>query len=176
MKSRDELAQTRAHGIVAELGVAAGNFSEVLLNVPDVKKVYSIDAWCGDRPLHNDNEFKAVLRRFEKYGEKSVVMRRTFEYAVVEFNQIFDFIYLDGYAHTGQGGLKTLMDWWDRLKPGGVFAGHDYAERWLQTKAVVHQFVHQKGLKFHITGETECMEKGVYPSWYIYKKAAGNLP
>lgn len=164
--TRHELAEM-AHGIVLELGVAAGSYSEELLQNPNVKRLYSIDRW-GNDGKHNDAEYLRVLHRFEKYGDRSVIVRRSFEQAAVMFNQVFDFIYVDGYAHTGQDGGKTLRDWFDKLKPGGIFAGHDYHPRWQPTIDVVNKFVEENNLPLYITKEYD-QGTHVYPSWYTHK-------
>lgn len=163
---REALSQL-AYGISIELGVAAGAYSETLLQNPKVDRLYSVDRW-GNDGKHTDAEYLSVLHRFKKYGRRSIIIRRSFELAFHFFNQIFDFIYVDGYAHTGQDGGKTLEQWWSKLKRGGVFAGHDYHPKWQPTINVVNQFVAQRGLRLYVTKEVD-LQTHVYPSWYVFK-------
>ena len=82
-------------------------------------------------------------------------------------HRALDFAYIDGYAHTGNGEGRTLHDWWEKVKPGGVLAGHDYdAENWPKNVAAVDTFRKEKegGIaEFFVTGEQECA------SWVVVK-------
>ena len=164
---RNELA-TIVGGVGVELGVAAGDYSEQILKNEKVTKLFSIDRW-GNDGKHNDKESASVVRRFEKYGKRSMIIRRTFQDVVNSFNQIFDFIYIDGYAHTGQESGKTLEQWWPLLKSGGIFAGHDYHPRWPLTVDAVDNFVRQHGLTLNVTKESPLKVKNEFPSWWVVK-------
>ena len=164
--TRDELSKL-AFGTSLELGVSAGDYSETLLKNKKIKRLYSIDRWSNDGK-HNDAQYLQVLHRFKKYKSRSIIIRREFEMAVSIFNSVFDFIYIDGYAHTGQDGGKTLRQWWPKLKPGGIFAGHDYHSRWQPTIDAVNQFVKEYKLELFLTKEYD-QASHVYPSWYIFK-------
>ena len=76
------------------------------------------------------------------------------------------YIYIDGYAHTGQFGGRTLSDWWPKLKAGGIFAGHDYHPEWPRTVAEVNLFARSRGLPVNVTS---CALE--YPSWWVMKPA-----
>lgn len=32
------------------------------------------------------------------------------------YMQMFDFVYIDGYAHTGEENGKTIIDWWRKVR------------------------------------------------------------
>jgi hypothetical protein len=148
--------------IGAELGVAAGSFSSVLLRGVKFDQFYCIDKWNDH---HGDEERLYVLGTLGKLANVSV-LHQSFQDAALRFpNSRFDFIYIDGYAHTGQDGGRTLRDWFPKLKSGGLFAGHDYCpKRWPKTFAHVNQFLRDElGYKIHVTGEI------TDPSWYILK-------
>ncbi len=83
-----------------------------------------------------------------------------------------DFIYIDGYAHTGQESGGTLRDWWPKLRAGGVFAGHDYCARYQPTCDAVDAFVAANGLTLHVT------ETGgdSFPSWWVIKPVIPDVP
>jgi len=81
-----------------------------------------------------------------------------------------DFVYVDGYAHTGQEGGRTLDQWWAKVRPGGIMAGHDYHEQWPLTVQAVNQFAARIGLAVHLTHEDE------FPSWYFFKKTPPKAP
>ena len=83
----------------------------------------------------------------------------------------FDYIYLDA-DHTREGITADIESWWPKLKPGGIFAGHDYihpnhkklrkkAVRF-EVKPVVDQFVKDNNLVLHKTQEA-------FASWFLKK-------
>lgn len=149
------------HGV--ELGVAAGDFSEVLLS-SCLYRLISIDRWNDH---HGDEEYFQTISRLDPYPE-SLVMRATFSAAAVYFTEdrhSFDLIYIDGYAHEGQENGETLETWWPLLRSGGVFAGHDYHPRWQPTIDVVDAFMRKRGLTFRVTEEKE----PEFPSWWAIK-------
>jgi hypothetical protein len=151
------------HGTGCELGVAAGAFSKAILGNPQVGRLYAIDRWSDH---HGLQEHKAAAEVLAEAGAgRCVVLRASFHEVLPLFeDESLDFIYVDGYAHTGQEGGRTLWEWWPKLKPGGIMAGHDYCERYRPTMDAVDQFVLAQNLQFSVTcgGET-------YPSWWVLK-------
>lgn len=166
IRDRNELALLMK-GVAVELGVAKGKYSEELLRNENIDRLYSIDRWANDGQ-HNDAEYIGVLNRLEKYGKRSIIIRREFVVAAKFFEPIFDFVYIDGYAHTGQDGGQTLNQWWGLLKPGGIFAGHDYHSQWQPTIDVVNKFLYKHGLPLNLTKEVDPSQQ-IYPSWYVFK-------
>jgi predicted O-methyltransferase YrrM len=39
-----------------------------------------------------------------------------------------DFVYVDA-VHDYKNALRDILDWWPKIKPGGVMAGHDYLDQ-----------------------------------------------
>lgn len=143
------------------MGVARGDFSNHLLCHSPIELLYSIDRWTDH---HDEAEFQLVQSLLSIYKNRSSILRMTFSEAVTKFtNEYFDFIYIDGYAHTGQDNGKTLEEWYPKLKFGGVFAGHDYHDEWLPTKKVVDSFCERIRKSFFLTNEDK------YPSWFFIK-------
>lgn len=152
----------KPNGEGIELGVAKGEFSSSLLASGKFKMLYCIDRWADH---HHIGEYFDVLNRFRQYN--AMIIRSTFEEALDLFErESLDFIYVDGYAHTGQENGKTLYDWYPKLKTGGLFAGHDYHKRWPETVRVVDEFMDSICKEFCITGETM---PGQFPSWFCWK-------
>ena len=161
--SRETLAKS-FKGVGAELGVSRGRFSEVILKNSTCELLYSIDMWSGDRG-HGQQQFLGACSLLSTYGKRSKIIKSTFENTVNQFNnEYFDFVYIDGYAHTGQENGKTLTDWWPKVKNGGLFAGHDYDnDRWPLTVTAVNQFTHSVNKDVKLTNEKRDR------SWYIIK-------
>lgn len=171
MKRWDIIRLAGKSPVGIELGVAEGIFSEnVLENVP-VSHWYSVDMWAGDRG-HDDSQRHRAETRLKPYSDRNTIIWSTFKDALDKFsNNYFDIIYVDGYAHTGQEGGKTLTDWWPKLKPGGIMAGDDYDPAWPLTQQCVDQFVKQKHLTLTVfefdNSESDPWSK--HPSWWVRK-------
>jgi len=148
-------------GTIIELGVAAGKFAELLCDRNPAMRYIGIDRWSDH---HDQCEMINAQYRLAKF-DRVLLHRMTFTDALPHFdNASADLIYIDGYAHTGQEGGQTLRDWWPKLRPGGIFAGHDYdPEHYPQTVAAVDDFVREHGLAMNIIDEKP------HPSWWLVK-------
>lgn len=88
------------------------------------------------------------------FGKRSMIVRDEFAIAVSRFpDGYFSLVYIDGYAHTGQQGGKTLADWWPKVASGGIFAGHDYSPRYPLTVAAVKAFAARHHLAINVTDD-----------------------
>lgn len=165
MKHREELALLiPSNGRAVELGVAAGLFSAALLAGKPGFRLCSVDSWADPERGHGDSQYEEACRRLAVFGNRSHIMRRTFADALHYFpNHRLDFVYVDGYAHTGQEAGRTLQQWWPKVKDGGIFAGHDYHPRWPLTMAAVNKFCVDLGLRPQLTTHDE------YASWWVRK-------
>ena len=153
-----------------ELGVAQGVFSAQALKHQPIKHWYAIDMWAGDRG-HDDRQYAHATNALAPYADKVTIIRSKFEDVVHTFEDgYFDFIYIDGYAHTGQEGGKTLEDWWPKLKSGGVFAGDDYHLDWPRPVYSVDTFCKAPNTELHIQHFDEQNHWSRYPSWYTFKE------
>lgn len=170
MKRSDIVKHAGTHVVGIELGVAEGEFSDqVLSEQPAVSKWYSVDMWAGDRG-HDVHQRTRAQQRLQLHGDRSVVIHARFADALDRFSDhYFDFVYIDGYAHTGQDGGQTLTDWWPKLKPGGVFAGDDYHPDWPLTVKSVDDFVAAHSLQLHIHRFDQITHWSRHPSWYVFK-------
>lgn len=157
-------------GAVAELGVAKGSFSDELLRFRRDIKLYSVDRWAGDRG-HDSEEYAAACRLLGRHGHRCTIVRKDFADALDDFPaESLDLVYLDGYAHNGQEGGRTIEQWWAKVRPGGIFAGHDYHPDWKPTVEAVDAFCCQHGLALQTT------EADFFPSWYVRKPDAVVAP
>lgn len=146
-----------------ELGVAAGRNAERLLSANPTLTLICIDRWGGDRN-HNLDEMVEAYKRLDRFGERAVILRGSFDqYAVYFPDEYFDFVYVDGYAHTGQDAGNTLRKWWPLVKAGGVFSGHDYHPDYQPTIDAVNAFFDEAGIPFLVNDDKP------YPSWYAVK-------
>ena len=142
-----------------ELGVAQGDFSSVLAR-SNLTELVLVDKWNDH---HDEKEHQIVINRF-KNDTRIKIFHSTFETAAMYFpDKYFDFIYIDGYAHTGQDNGTTLELWWPKVKEGGFFGGHDYHPQFQQTVNVVNKFCETHIKSMYLTGEEK------FPSWFVFK-------
>ena len=161
----DSLAGTANVGI--ELGVAGGDFSKRMVDSGKFKIFYGVDLYADH---HNINEYKQALK-LVGIERNYKLLRMSFDEALELFDDdYFDFIYFDGYAHTGEEGGKTFVDWFRKVKVGGVVAGDDYHDDWPLVKWAVNTFAKTLDLELSITGLTETTSFSRYPSWFFTKK------
>lgn len=159
-------------GVGVELGVANGEYSDIILKNSKLRRLYSIDSWNSRG--HQSEEYIAAVRCLSSYGLRSVVMRMMFSEAVKLFSdEHFDFIYIDGYAHEGEDGGRTFYDWWPKVKVGGIFGGHDYDDTWAYNKLVIDNFVREKSKVITVIDGIDSVETGYNwgyaKSWFITK-------
>ena len=169
---------TGTDNIGIELGVAGGQMSGFAINSGKFKRFIGVDMYLGIHPIHgtphrhNIKEYKQNLQAgYNPLTSNNIILRMKFDEAVDLFpKHSFDFIYVDGYAHTGEEEGKTYHQWWPKLKPGGLFAGDDYDSKWPLVIKYVDEFVAKHNLDFKITEIREPVGQGKYPTWYTFKK------
>jgi hypothetical protein len=150
-----------------ELGVAEGVFSSRMMKSGKFKRFYGVDIY-GDR--HDTREYISALRNVGLENPNYHLLRMDFDSALDLFpDEYFDFIYIDGFAHTGEEGGKTILDWYNKLKVGGVIAGDDYHQDWPLVVWAVNKFALQLNQAINITTLTEDVAYCHYPSWYLIK-------
>ncbi|HYD84363.1 MAG TPA: class I SAM-dependent methyltransferase [Opitutus sp.] len=173
LKKRDDVALLLPSGSIGiELGVAEGELASRLLKAPMLRFLYGVDAYAGDRG-HDIDQYKRVLRRLDCYRHRYSLLQMRFDQALDLFDDAsFDFIYVDGYAHTGEEGGATFREWWPKLKPGGVFAGDDYDPAWPDVVRHVDAFLADQQLTGfvipYVESETPYCK---YPTWFTLKPA-----
>jgi hypothetical protein len=129
-------------GEVAEIGVAEGEFSEVILAACQPRKLHLIDPWeFQDRQDYvvdpnnvdqnsNDARYKNILQKFapEIASGQVEVHRKFSQDAAADFkNEQFDWIYIDA-MHTYEAVTQDLESFMPKVKSHGLILGHDYAD------------------------------------------------
>jgi SAM-dependent methyltransferase len=165
----DGLPATGNVGI--ELGVAGGSFSARMVKSGRFRQFWGVDSYAD---AHNVKEYKQALLTIGMWSDYRL-LRMTFAEALDLFpDGSFDFIYVDGYAHTGEEGGKTLVDWYSKLKPGGIFAGDDYApDTWPLTVWAVNEVAAQLGVTVNVTELVRAEAFNKHPSWYFQRPLCG---
>lgn len=149
------------HG--AEIGVFAGQMSAALLERPDLT-LLMVDSWEGDGAAYrgDSGDFHASLSQqnqddYRKAAEertafassrRRVMAMRSERAAAIVADRSLDFVFIDA-DHGYDGCLVDLRAWYPKVKPRGIFSGHDYENvdypKFGVTRAV-KEFAVEKGL------------------------------
>ncbi len=156
------------NAVVAEIGVDEGAFSRSILRT-DPKKLYLIDPWekqAGDYAADptNEGDFETKYRTVrDTLGRlPNVEIIRDYSLKAVERfpDRYFDWIYLDA-DHSYRAVMADLEGWIRKIRPGGIFAGHDYcAYQWIQVKPALDDFLFASGRRLEYLTSDD-----VYLSW-----------
>ncbi len=143
LESRHNLPPWLEHmgftGDGAELGVRQGEFAaHTLREWPSVRHYFLVDPWVqqavyrDDANVANaeqDARMRETIQAVAKFAPKPVILRNYSFDAVKSFDDCaLDYVYVDA-VHDYDGALNDMIDWWPKVRPGGVMAGHDYGRR-----------------------------------------------
>ena len=146
-----------------ELGVARGDFSKVLINSKKFSLFFGVDSYSLKH--HNKKEYLTALKKVGIFTNYKL-LNMTFDDALELFpNNSLDFIYFDGYAHTGQNYGDTIIKWSKKIKKNGIMSGDDYDIKWELNKEIIDNFANDNNLEIFITDKNK--KKHLYSSWFI---------
>ena len=114
------------HGVVAELGVDKGAFSEKILTENAPEKLHLVDVWKTER--YHEGLMNEVMQKFKQQIENNTVkIDRGFSTEVgKQFpNEYFDWIYIDT-NHSYKTTKEELELYANKVKKDGIIAGHDF--------------------------------------------------
>jgi len=133
--------------VIAEVGVAAGNFSVDILDMALPRKFFLIDAWAMDKNSdYGEAGYAKVKARFRKeIDQEKIIINRGFSHEKLnDFeDDYFDWVYIDA-AHDYPSVKKDLDVSFRKVKNGGIVAGHDYL-RWAN-----------RGMRFGVLEAVNC--------------------
>lgn len=128
----------------AEIGVATGDTSALLLKTFPAVRLYLVDYWhafpqrsaywkSGDRRARlSEHEHEARYREARQktvglVGEAQAVLLRMMsgDAALKVGDGTLDFVFIDA-SHAYRDVWLDLRSWYPKLRPGGLFCGHDY--------------------------------------------------
>ncbi len=118
--------------IGVEVGVAAGEYSEILCKANPQMKIYGVDPW---KPLegYRDYTHQSTFDKLRRGAEARLNSLPNYEFildtsmaALPRFeNNSVDFVYIDA-DHSFNHVANDVHEWLKKLKPGGIISGHDY--------------------------------------------------
>lgn len=115
-------------GIVAELGVAAGDFSHQIMELSQPQRLHLIDPWSSERygdALHHDlsEHFANPIST----GQVLIHRQTSLEALQLFPDSYFDWVYIDT-THSYELTREELRGYANKIKPNGIIAGHDYMQ------------------------------------------------
>jgi hypothetical protein len=189
IRSRKELTKVidslgLKHGV--EIGVNTGEFSAHLLEQSALDVLHSIDGWTTDTGQtmsvfrkwatskgEVETAYEMAQQRLAAFKDRSHIIRALSFDAVGDFaDGSLDFIYLDG-SHRFSGVSLDLMQWWPKLREGGVLAGHDYWKCYrCEVMDAVNGFVVEHKQVLHLTTDDKNRLGGLKypPSFWLVKE------
>ena len=120
------LQKLKKGGKVAEIGVAQGSFSELILKITEPDLLHLVDVW--NSKTYHAGLFKKVADKFKNLIDEGriQILRKLSTDAAEDFDDnYFDWIYIDtdhSYATT----REELVKYAPKVKHDGIIAGHDY--------------------------------------------------
>lgn len=162
--------------VVVEIGVRYGyNLRQLLVAKPQL--LAAVDHWAAgvdqDTSM-GQAELNRIYRKvcLDFLHEPNVKILRMSSLEAAAFFPLFsiDYVYIDA-NHTKEGCLKDMSVWWDRVRQGGIMAGHDYID--VEARDGTPFGVIDAVREFMVMKEIpqECLHftKHGYRSWFIYK-------
>jgi hypothetical protein len=164
--------------VICEIGVFLGEFAQVFLETKPSKLVL-IDPWqghvgSGDQDGNNfqmynlDDVYTHISKKAENIS--CIDVRRGFSGNILQQfpDNTFDFIYIDG-DHSYEGCKTDLQLSYQKIKPNGIIAGHDYEMNMTKAKnyynfgvkQAVDEFCSMYGLTILAKGMDGCVSYAI---------------
>lgn len=152
----------------AEIGTDHGQYAQQLCKGIPGLKLYCIDPWTpyteGDE-VHDEANVEEIYQqaksRLAPYNCQ--IIRDTSMNAVKNCaDNSFDFVFVDG-NHEYKYVKEDITEWYKKVKPGGIIAGHDYKEDPTRSYGVI-QAVKEFTQENHIS------------PWFVFKGGGRLVP
>jgi|SRR3990167_229732 len=132
--------------------------------------------WPDTKVIGNKQEcFVYCSGKLSRFKKRTVFIRLFSDEALSKFeDESLDFVYVDG-NHASPQVDRDVENWWRKVRPGGIFGGHDYYDNHepsekisigCDVKTVVDKFVALHDLELHLSDINSPTEP---PSWWIQK-------
>jgi len=119
-----------------EVGVAGGEYSEIICLANPQMKVYGVDPWefyedyveFAKKEERLSPLYDLTVKRLAPYPNYEI-MRQTSMDALKKFkDESLDFAYIDA-NHQGSYVMADIIGWSKKVRPGGIISGHDYFKK-----------------------------------------------
>lgn len=168
LEARDHLGEwLNNHGLtgsIAEIGVMSGGFARTILNKWNGQTYYMVDFWgkqdatvYKERTEDVDYErcYNECLDMSTKDSRIKILRNYSVESAKLIPDESLDCVFIDA-NHAYEPVMEDLKAWWPKVKPGGVFSGHDYGNdtnwpHWCEVKRAVDTWMSENKQTFVYT-------------------------
>lgn len=140
----------------AEIGILyADTSSHLLTEFPQltlhcVDPFLAYDEYEPERTANQMSQYEQIaLSRLREFGDRAKMMKmKSLEAAPLIPNHSLDFVFIDA-LHTYEAVTEDIAAWYDKVRSGGLVAGHDY--RWDGVQKAVHEFQSKLGMEGFFT-------------------------
>lgn len=153
----------------AEIGVAEGYNARSILSNLGIKKLYLVDHYPEGyrtseegKGQRRKNISQKILEPFEDKIERIYKNSISALYDIEDYS--LDFVYIDG-AHEFEWVFQDIGNYYHKVSPGGLVAGHDYKPGEASVIRAVKQFTRPRGL-------TYCTERW---DWWFWRPFPNNF-
>jgi len=109
-----------------EIGVAAGKNADCIRKSLRISDLFLIDSWREDYGEGKAPEWLLkTKRKFESDRRVWIFIQDAIKATEFFPTEQIDYLYLDD-SHNPEHLYHEIYVWWDKVKPGGIIAGHDY--------------------------------------------------
>jgi len=105
-----------------EIGVWKGDNAKMILDTLNIKKLYLIDPYIGNK---RQNDKAIALKKLKLYEDKCNFIFKKSSEAIFEIPSNLDFIYIDG-NHDYDFVKNDINLYFNKIRKGGIIAGHDF--------------------------------------------------
>jgi predicted O-methyltransferase YrrM len=128
--------------VVAEIGSYAGESTKIFMDTRRIARLYAIDPWLNgydNWDFANFSDMRAVEAQFDArtIGLSVIKMKMLNVEAARKITEPLDMVYIDG-CHRYAAVKEDINIWVQKIKPGGLLAGHDY--NIMETRKAVDEF------------------------------------
>lgn len=152
----------------AEIGVAAGEFSKIIMEKnPQLTKMYGVDPYLpykGYKDFVRLGTFDSLETqarvRLGGYDNYHFLKKLSLDAAKNIGDEILDFVYIDA-NHSEPWVSQDIAAWTPKVRKGGIVAGHDYArikgndnedsKNWAVIPAI-NKYAKENGYQLYIWG------------------------
>jgi predicted O-methyltransferase YrrM len=154
------LVEPIRNGIVVEVGCWKGLSTSYIgrLCMANHTRLYCVDNWSGSSDDYNEayRHMLAIedvpvlfLRNMAERGIEVTTLQLPSLEAVGYFADCsLDMVFLDG-SHDRTAVAAEAAAWFEKLKPGGILAGHDYNDKHQDVIDAASQFTKERQLALH---------------------------
>jgi len=142
------------NSVGAEIGVQCGGNAKRIHSITCPKEFHLIDPWMGNtvfyppaNPIYSSEDlYHNVCEYFDEYDECYIHRMTSNEAAPLFPDNHFDFLYVDG-DHSYEGVKSDLVNYYPKVKLGGIIMGDDYHSSWGGVVRAFDEFATANGLE-----------------------------